>query len=185
MQLEISLAARRPDLSKDQAFMYKGRTFYVRIPLFLRTNMYPGFGSGLSVDISTEKNNSGLGSERIKVKGKDVSDVQTAEDLTVIAAGLMTPALVRKLDKGVAKRAELATEAEQLQEQWAEEDRKKDKSMKARGFKYRLNYVIHSDEGDDSMVIEYVSRKPTDASMRAKLRRAGSAVLDHYTITKL
>ena len=61
---------------------------------------------------------------------------------------------------------------------------KKDDAMRKKGYKFRVDAWIHPDDGEDRAVTLYMVEASTK-SIEDVLRKAGSTVLDDYTIDQL
>lgn len=79
-----------------------------------------------------------------------------------------------------ALNAELEKEREKEVRRMAENDAK----YKKQGYTHRVDAWLHRNDGDD-VAVSYYMKDPTDAQIRAKLRKARSAVLDDYKIVQL
>jgi len=65
-----------------------------------------------------------------------------------------------------------------------EEDRKMNKEMKAKGYRYRIDYWIHHySGGDDTLKTAFFMEKPTDEDIEELLK--DSAIKNDFKITKL
>jgi hypothetical protein len=89
-------------------------------------------------------------------------------------AGTCEPCFLKRL------REEFAREDEQFQQELAREDKKR----KKQGYTHRIDAWVHAG-GDDQEVSWYTKGRPTDAQVKALLKRRRSRVLDDYKVVEL
>ena len=65
-----------------------------------------------------------------------------------------------------------------------DDETKKDKSAKAKGFRYKALIWVHAG-GDDYQLVMYSVAKPSDAEIKTILKKKKSRVLNDYTVTTL
>ena len=60
-----------------------------------------------------------------------------------------------------------------------------DAKRKEEGYTHRVSAWIHPDDGDDYQMEFWLKNTPTEAQIKALLKRNGSTVLDDYQIVAL
>lgn len=81
------------------------------------------------------------------------------------------------------KEATAAYEAEVVRERKRQET--KNRAARKKGYRYRVDAIVHCDGGDDQQVYAYFVDRPTDGVIRKMLRDRGSVVLDHFCVSDL
>ena len=104
--------------------------------------------------------------------GKPAFDPQSVE---TNRGGLCEACFVQDLDKEFQK----ATQAENRKLARLDAKRKKE------GYTHRVSAWIHPDDGDDYQMEFWLKNTPTEAQIKALLKRNGSTVLDDYQIVAL
>lgn len=80
----------------------------------------------------------------------------------------------------------LNADLQKSQEKQRKKDAERDAKMKAEGYTHKVVAWVHpKGGGDDFQLIMHTMGKPTDASIKARLRKAGSVIDTDYKVTEL
>ncbi len=151
--------------------------------------MYPNYG--LQVQVSLSENAVNAASEFILDKAFDAMN-KPLQDLDAAAKVMVekwlsengTTILHDKAAKWKVASAEFAREIADENERIAAQQKKDDKTRKAKGYTHRLDACIHPKHGgDDYLTTTYFVGAPTEAQI-AKILRS-SEVKNDYAVTEL
>jgi len=82
--------------------------------------------------------------------------------------------------------ADLDAELAEAQKRERAADARKDKSMRKKGYTWKVVAWIHPAAGDDRQLIMYCKGdKPSDAEIADRLKRSGSRILNDFTVNPL
>lgn len=155
--------------------------------------MYPGYGLQLSVSIESGGN--------VLVHDKSIPFSEaTIEQARAMAEKVRVckcsccdrpafdPSTAQTNRNGQCKKcfmdnlnAEFAAEQKKIDDKL----KRKDKSMKAKGFTHRVEAWVHPFHGGDDYQVSIWMQNPTAQMIRGELKRQGSSVLTDYTVIVL